>query len=67
MKLPSKKEMKNGVQFFLLINATVWGFVWQYIYLWVKIGLPQEWWSLLACFVFGLLSAAELIHWIVRS
>jgi hypothetical protein len=67
MKLPSKEDVRVGIQVLLLINATVWGFFWQYIYLWAKLDLPQEWWTLLVCCVLALSSTWGLIHWIARD
>lgn len=67
MKLPSKKEVENAIQFLLLIYAIVWGFIWSYIWLWAKLDIPMEWWSLVVCVVLGVLSAGGLLNWIANK
>lgn len=67
MKLPSKEEVRNCIQIFLMLNALIWGFWFQYVFLWFKLELPQEWWSLLVCLVLGMLSTYGLFKWIARN
>ena len=64
MKKPSKKDIIEGIQFFIMLYTMGAGFWNTYLWAWYKCGLPIEAWSL--CLVMGLaiLSVFCLCQWI---
>lgn len=62
-----KYEIITCIQFFLIVEMTVVGFWHTYLWIWFKIGLPIEWYSLAITAVLGLLSVVGLNQWIVKT
>lgn len=67
MKKPSKKEIITGIQFFLMLLTMDFGFWFIYLLIWLKSGLPQEWWAFPITAVLGLLSMGGLCTWIRKG
>jgi hypothetical protein len=67
MKKPSKEEIINGIQFFLMIYTMGMGFWFSYMLIWIKIGLPTEWLAFLVTMFFAFLSLFGLMQWIRNS
>ena len=67
MKKPNKKEIIEGIQFFLMLLTMDFGFWFIYLLIWTKCGLPQEWWAFPVTALLGLLSTGGLCHWICKG
>ena len=66
MKKPNKKEIKNGIVFFLLCYLCVMGFFYTYALICYKIGVPFIW-AILACIILAFLSTAGLFTWATKK
>ena len=67
MKKPRKGEITNGLQFLIMMYTMIMGFWLSYMLIWVKIGLPQEWWGFLITMVLAFMSLLGLMQWIRNS
>ena len=67
MKKPSKSEVVNGIQLFLMLNSMVLGFWLSYVLIWVKIGLPTGLFAAVITIILAILSVYGLIKWIQNS
>ena len=67
MKKKTKEAIINGIQFFLMIYTMTAGFWFEYLWIWCKVGLPMEWWSLLLTMVLAIASVFGLCRWIRNS
>ena len=67
MKKPSKKEIICGIQFFIMMHTMIHGFWFSYMLIWVKCGLPEEWWFLPVTLAIALLSVFGLCQWITKG
>jgi hypothetical protein len=67
MKLPKKREIVAGVQFFIMIYTMVMGFWYSYLWVWLKVGLPGEWWSSLLAMALALASVFGFGQWVKKS
>ena len=66
-KLPSKKAIKKAIQFGLLFGLTMSGAIANCEYTWFLLGLPVEWWSVMAYTALGVLCTIALFRWIGRN
>lgn len=62
-----KYEIITCIQFFLLCEMLISGFWYTYLWIWFRIGLPIEWYSLVLTAVLGLLSVFGLSQWICKT
>ena len=67
MKMPSKNQVKIFVQSFLLVYMSTMGFIYTYMLIWYKTGMPLGMFGIPVSVVLGLLSTFGLFHWIVRG
>ena len=67
MRKPTKEEVKSAIQFYFLMSSCAFGFVFEYSFIWLLIGLPQTSLALLITTLMGLLSAGGLFHWISKN
>ena len=67
MKLPNKTQVKWAFQFGLLTYMATEGFFWTYSTIWISLGVPYEWWAVLATTLLGILSICGLYYWIWRN
>ena len=67
MKKPSKKDIIEGIQFFIILYTMGAGFWSTYLWTWNKCGLPIEVWSLGMLMVLAILSVFCFYQWIVRG
>ena len=67
MRKPTKEEVKFAIQFYLLISSSVFGFVFEYSFIWFLIGLPKTAWALMVTTLMGILSAGGLFTWICKK
>ena len=67
MKKPSKGEIINGIKFFIIMYTMIMGFWFNYMLIWVKIGLPLEWWLFVITIVLAILSLFGLMQWLSNS
>ena len=67
MKKPFKGEITNGIQFFIMMYTMVMGFWFSYMLMWVKVGLPQDWWAFVITMVIAFLSLYGFMQWIRNS
>ena len=62
-----KNEIVGGIQFSLIVYGLVTGFWHGWLWLWLEIGLPIEWYSVVITAILGLLSVAGLFQWICKK
>ena len=62
-----KTEIIGGLQFFISVYMMIMGFWFTYLWIWFKVGLPIEWYSVLTTMVLALLSVGGLFHWISET
>lgn len=67
MKLPSKKEVVEEIQTFLLVMSMNNGFMCAYLFAWLAFGLPINGIMMFVSIVLGHLSTWGLIEWIERT
>ena len=67
MRKLTKEEVKSAIQFYLLMSSSVFGFVFEYSFIWFLIGLPQTAWALLITTLMGIFSAGGLFTWICKK
>lgn len=67
MKKLNKKDIISAIQFFILLDTSVSGFLTIYSLMWFKFGLPIEPWSMLIVAPLALLSTGGLCHWIYKT
>ena len=67
MKKPSKGEITQGIQFSIMMYTMIMGFWFSYMLMWVKVGLPQEWWAFVITMVIAFLSLYGFMKWIRNS
>lgn len=67
MKLPSKKEVVEEIQTFLLVMSMNNGFIFGYLWVWIAFGLPINGIMMFVSMLLGLLSTCGLVDWIERT
>lgn len=67
MRKPKKQEVKSSIQICLLFSSCVFGFVFEYSFIWLFVGLPQTTWALWVTTLMGILSASCLFAWISKN
>lgn len=67
MRKPKKQEVKSAIQLCLLFSSCVFGFVFEYSFIWFLAGLPQTTWALWVTTLMGILSASGLFTWISKN
>jgi hypothetical protein len=67
MKKPSKEDIIGGVQFFITLYTMVVGFWHTYLWIWYKLGLPLEWWSICGAMLLALLSMFGFYRWVANE
>lgn len=63
----TKEEIKPVIQFYLLASSSAFGFVCEYSFIWLLIGLPQNACGLLITTLMGILSVVGLFAWICKK
>ena len=66
MKKPSKKDIIDGIQFFVMLYTMTIGFWYTYIFAWYRCRLPMEWWALATMMVLALLSLFGFCQWVTK-
>lgn len=61
---PTRKEARVVIQFWLLEVMTLIGFIETYQSIFLFLGFPLEWWTLVIAAICGILSTWGLIRWI---
>ena len=67
MKKPTKKDIIEGIQFFIMLYTMGAGFWSTYLWTWNKCGLPIEGWSLAMLMGFAVLSVFGFCQWCKRG
>jgi hypothetical protein len=67
MRKPTKEEVKSAIQFYLLMSSSVFGFVFEYSFVWFLIGLPKTTWALMITTLMGIISSGGLFTWICKN
>ena len=67
MRKQKKQEVKYAIQLCLIFSSCVFGFVFEYSFIWILAGLHQTTWSLLITTLMGVLSAFGLFTWISKN
>ena len=67
MKKPSKKDIIEGIQFFIMLYTMGAGFWSTYLWTWNKCGLPIEEWSLAMLMGLAVLSVFCFCQWCKRG
>ena len=67
MRKQKKQEIKSAIKLYLLFSSCVFGFVFEYSFIWILVGLPQTTWALLIITLIGVLSASGLFTWISKN
>ena len=62
-----KSEIAGIAQAILLGYMLVKGFWSTYLWIWFKVGLPIEWYALVATAVLGIASCVGLLVWIYKT
>ena len=65
-----KKNKQNiilTVQSAIVLYTMIIGFSETYLLIWLAVGLPMEWWSLVIAGVLGVLSTIGLFAWIKKE
>jgi hypothetical protein len=63
----NKQKIIWLLQSILVIYPMTIGFLFEYLWIWFKFGLPIKWWSVVLMAVLGLLSTAGTFAWIARG
>ena len=67
MRKPKKQEVKSAIQICLLFSSCVFGFMFEYSFVWIWIGFPPTTWALFITTLMGVLSASGLFTWISKK
>ena len=66
IKKLTKSDIIEGIQFFIMLYTMLMGFWWTYMLVWVKCGLPREWWGLPVTLMLAFLSLFGFCTWATR-
>jgi hypothetical protein len=62
-----RDDIVDGVKFFIMMDTMVFGFWWNYMWVWYLLGFPLEWWSIVIAMALALLSLFGFCQWVTKG